>query len=107
MAIQFCRECNNLLHPRTEKDALHYVCNRCETIAEPASPVIYSMSLKTKHGSNPLFAQHLMHDPTLPRFSKACARCAHDRCISYMEENEEKALNSYYVCMKCFHEWTD
>lgn len=107
MAIQFCRECNNLLYPKIECGILQYICNSCETTIDPADPIISSTVFKNRHGMSAQFTQHLLQDLTLPRFNKVCAKCSHPTCISYMEESEEKALNSYYVCMKCLHEWTD
>lgn len=107
MGAQFCRECNNLLYPRMEAGILQYVCNRCETTADPAHPVIVETCFKTKHGTSLQLNQDLARDVTLPRFRKSCARCSHGECLSYMEKSDEKALNSYYVCTRCFYEWTD
>lgn len=107
MATQFCRDCNNLLYPRIEGGVLQYVCNRCETTADPVDPVITVASFESKHGTNLQFNQHLMRDAALPRLLKKCQKCDSNECISYMEKSEEKALNSYYVCTKCFYEWTD
>ena len=107
MATQFCRECSNLLYPRMDGGILQYVCNKCETTADPVSAVLVSTSFKGQHGSNLQYKQHLMGDAALPRIRKECGKCRNNECISYMEKSEDKALNSYYVCTGCFHEWTD
>jgi DNA-directed RNA polymerase II subunit RPB9 len=107
MGIQFCRECNNLMSPKIEDGLLLYTCGRCETISEPSSPIISTVSFKKRHDSNPSQKQHLIHDITLPRLSMRCPKCGNQECLSYMENSDERALNSYYVCTKCFFEWTD
>lgn len=107
MAVQFCRECNNLLYPKTEGGILQYVCNRCETTADPNSPVVVSINMKSKHATNNTLKQYLVQDITLPQFNFDCNKCGNNECVSYMDKSEERALSSYYVCTKCYNEWTD
>lgn len=107
MTVQFCKECNNLMGPRIEDGMLLYICGRCETVSEPSSPVINTVSFKKRHDTNPSRKQHLVHDITLPRLAMKCIKCGNGECLSYMENSEERALDTYYVCTRCFFEWTD
>lgn len=107
MTIKFCSECNNLMNPKVENGLLLYVCARCEISIEPDSPIVSTYNLKKKHIPNSSKVQDLIHDVTLPRLNLACPKCEHKECIGYMEKNDEKALDFYYVCSKCFYEWSD
>lgn len=107
MGIQFCRECNNLMNPKVEEGSLIFVCNKCETMSDPENPIISSVSFKKQHNTNSLHQKDLVYDKTLPRLDMKCVKCGNRECIGYIEKSEEKALNFYYVCTKCFFEWTD
>lgn len=105
--MQFCRECNNLLYPKMESGVLQYVCQRCDTTVDPASSIVTSFEFIKSHSKLLTARKNLLHDPTLPRFKIKCQTCGNSECIGYMEPSEEKALNSYYVCTKCYSEWND
>ncbi|KAI5149589.1 DNA-directed RNA polymerase II subunit RPB9 [Enteropsectra breve] len=107
MAIQFCKECNNMLYPKTDSVSMLYTCLRCDISAEPATPVVLSMNLKKTHCTDLQLKQNLFKDAALPRFATRCPKCSHNECISYFEKSEDKALDSYYVCTACYNEWTD
>ncbi|ELA41000.1 uncharacterized protein VICG_01959 [Vittaforma corneae ATCC 50505] len=107
MDIQFCRDCNNLMSPKIESGNLLYICGKCETVSESDSPVISSIDFKKRHDSNASYKHDLVHDRTLPRLDIKCLRCGNTECLGYIEKNEERALNFYYVCTVCFNEWTD
>lgn len=107
MGIQFCRECSNLMSPKIESGYLNYICGKCETVNEPDGPVVSSINFRKQHDLNSSQKNGLVHDVTLPRLQIRCTKCGHGECLGYMEQSEEKALNFYYVCTKCFFEWTD
>lgn len=107
MAIHFCEECNNLMSPKVENGELLYACAKCETTVEPTSSIISSTSFITHHDVNVSRTADLIHDVTLPRLNIKCEKCCNKECLGYMEKNEEKALNFYYVCINCHFEWTD
>lgn len=92
---------------KIEGGALLYVCGKCETISEPKSPVLSSTYFKKQHDSNASRKYDLVDDKTLPRLAIKCEKCENKECIGYMEKNEDRALDFYYVCTSCFHEWTD
>jgi DNA-directed RNA polymerase subunit M/transcription elongation factor TFIIS len=107
MAIHFCSECSNLMCPKVDNGDLFYTCAKCETTVEPDSSVLSTINFRTRHDSSVCRTSDLIHDVSLPRINIKCERCGHGECIGYMEKNEEKALNFYYVCTKCLFEWTD
>jgi len=107
MKIQFCRECNNLMGQKIESGSLLYICGKCETMSEPKSPLLSSVSFKKQHDPNASRKHDLVDDKTLPRLDIKCNQCGNVGCIGYMEKNEDRALDFYYVCTSCFNEWTD
>ncbi len=106
-SILFCQDCNNLMSPKVESGDLIYVCAKCETTCEPLNPIISFKNFKAKHDVNLSKTSDLISDVTLPRLNIKCEKCANNECLGYMEKNEEKALNFYYVCIRCQYEWTD
>lgn len=107
MSVQICTECSTLMNPKLEDGCLIYLCDKCETRADPISPIIFSENFRNTHKLNITKKQHLVDDVTLPRLNLKCFKCGNKECIYYMENTEERALNCFYVCTKCFYEWTD
>jgi len=107
MAVQVCKECSTLMTPKVEDGYLVYVCDKCDTRADPISPILYTETFTKPHGSYSHKKEDLIHDVTLPRLNLKCHKCLNKECICYMENSEERALNCFYVCTKCLYEWTD
>lgn len=107
MEAQFCRDCSNLMSPKIESGSLIYVCGKCETLHEPESLILSSINFKKRHDTNASQKHELIYDKTLPRLTIKCLKCGNKECIGYIEKNEDRALNFYYVCTYCFNEWTD
>ncbi|KAI5181515.1 DNA-directed RNA polymerase II subunit RPB9 [Nematocida sp. AWRm80] len=106
---QFCRECNNMLYPKEDKQEkmLYLACKNCEHFEEAVGPVVYSVNYKKTNNKNIISStnKELVNDPTLRRVSKECTRCKKETShILYRPKDIEEnlALIMNYVCTKCY-----
>ncbi|EPR79955.1 DNA directed RNA polymerase II 15 kDa subunit [Spraguea lophii 42_110] len=107
----FCRECNNLLYPKEEKqdNTLYMVCKGCEHFEDAKSMIIYEE--KEKHHKQHIgnLAKEYVNDNTLPIISIICPKCNYDEAVSIEPkgESEDEIFNMIYICKKCINVWTE
>eukprot|EP00953_Heterococcus_sp_UTEX-ZZ885_P011363 6577-Heterococcus_DN1.PRE.5 len=69
-SMRFCKECNNLLHPREAKaeQKLYFACNRCayKELAD-ASCVYQNYLVKATELKLDIVHEDVVNDPTLQR----------------------------------------
>jgi len=106
---QFCRECNNILYPKEDKQEkmLYLACKNCEHFEESVTPVVYSIQYKggEMKMENNESVRDIANDPTLRRVkTKECTRCKGNlHAVFQMREGQnESALGMNYVCCRCF-----
>lgn len=109
MNDEFCRECSNLLYPKEDihENALFLVCKSCDHFQEAKSHRLYAKNFHARHASLESYAADLIQDPTLPSTRAVCAKCGFGRALYFQSRDNEEdvALNIFYVCCKCYHFW--
>ncbi|KAI5188542.1 DNA-directed RNA polymerase II subunit RPB9 [Nematocida sp. AWRm77] len=107
---QFCRECNNMLYPKEDKQekTLYLACRNCEHFEEAVSPVVYTVqyaSSLTERATLSTSAKDIAADPTYKRVRHIqCTRCGGRVHVVFQTRDiqEESALGVNYVCCVCF-----
>jgi DNA-directed RNA polymerase II subunit RPB9 len=113
MNQEFCRECNNMLYPKEEKQErqLYMACRNCEHFEEAVSNRVYfnRISVDRKEASLSTLSKDLAKDPTLPRSRRAeCPKCKTKEAAYFQtrDRQQDVALTIYFVCCSCFHIWS-
>ncbi|KAI6218525.1 DNA-directed RNA polymerase subunit [Aphelenchoides fujianensis] len=112
--IQFCPECNNMLYPREDKEALKltYACRNCNHNEEARSPCIFKNTLTHDVDELTQIVADVMQDPTLPKTDDhPCPKCKKPKAVFFQAQSRraEEEMRLYYVCADpaCAHRWTD
>lgn len=109
MIQEFCKECNNILYLKEDRDdkQLFMACKSCEHFEEAKSNIVYSMYYDRKHMPNSILSKDIVSDPTLPRVRAQCPRCGNGEAVLYYgdEVDEVVAFLVYYVCSACHDIW--
>eukprot|EP00658_Telonema_sp_P-2_P009423 TRINITY_DN13526_c0_g1_i9.p1 TRINITY_DN13526_c0_g1~~TRINITY_DN13526_c0_g1_i9.p1 ORF type:complete len:161 (+),score=36.77 TRINITY_DN13526_c0_g1_i9:130-612(+) len=118
-AMNFCRECNNMLYPRENKEEkkLYMTCKNCgdETPAEEMR--VYRNEIKRSADNSvapPHAVRDLPKDPALPHSCSALKKCPLCDCHNtvYFTASgaaREQSMALYFVCANptCAHMWKD
>ncbi|KCZ76508.1 hypothetical protein H311_02492, partial [Anncaliia algerae PRA109] len=107
MIQEFCKECNNILYPKEDKEekTLLLTCKSCEYIEESQNNIIfsadYSFRSKISHNINP---KDLVNDPSLLRTVSLCNICGCKEAVVYFgdEFDDDFVFVVYLICVKCF-----
>ncbi|KAI5174072.1 DNA-directed RNA polymerase II subunit RPB9 [Nematocida sp. LUAm2] len=106
---QFCRECNNILYPKEDKQekALYLACKNCEHFEEAVSPVVYTIHHRAKSTGETqgITTRELASDPALRRVStRECTRCKGRVHVYFQTKNFQNnaPLSSNYICCNCY-----
>ncbi|KAM0684940.1 hypothetical protein COBT_003851, partial [Conglomerata obtusa] len=80
MELHFCKECNNILYPKEDRDqqVLYLTCRNCEHFEEATSNLIahIKLSQQAKGSTMSSHSRDLATDKTLPRTNlKKCPGC--------------------------------
>ncbi|PVH34611.1 hypothetical protein PAHAL_8G257700 [Panicum hallii] len=112
--MKFCRECNNILYPKEDRDnkVLLYACRNCDHQEVSDSNCVYRNVVDHAAGE---FTQVLFEDvasePTLPRTkSVRCAACGHGEAVFFQATARgEEGMTLFFVCCNpsCGHRWRD
>ncbi|XP_020589621.1 DNA-directed RNA polymerases II, IV and V subunit 9B-like isoform X1 [Phalaenopsis equestris] len=84
--LKFCRECDNILHPKEDRERriLLYVCGNCDHQEEADDYCVYKCELNHSNGEHNQILQDVAVDPTLPRTrSVRCAVCNHPEAVFF------------------------
>ncbi|EGD79583.1 hypothetical protein PTSG_10432 [Salpingoeca rosetta] len=113
VGIDFCSECNNMLHPAESADRTRLVfkCRSCQNEVERANAFcVYVNNISEDIESLTRMNPDVIADPTLPHSrSKPCPQCAHEDAVYFQAQvNREKSnMQLFYVCCQCRHQWRD
>eukprot|EP00914_Ancora_sagittata_P022525 GHVO01044747.1.p1 GENE.GHVO01044747.1~~GHVO01044747.1.p1 ORF type:complete len:143 (+),score=15.66 GHVO01044747.1:32-430(+) len=111
--MQFCPECNNLLHPKEDREhkQLMFLCRSCEflSFADPSDPQEncvdrQNFNYRSKEDVNSYIAQGLGDDPTLPRETNwICPKCPNVGAVFFQlpERVADDAMTLVFVCTAC------
>ncbi|ODV60669.1 DNA-directed RNA polymerase II core subunit RPB9 ASCRUDRAFT_16340, partial [Ascoidea rubescens DSM 1968] len=109
-SFKFCRNCNNLLYPKENRDIeditarrLLYSCRNCDYTELSDNPKIYRNELITHIGETAGVVQDIGNDPTLPRSNKECPNCLNHECVFFQSQQRRKdtSMILFYVCLSC------
>ncbi|KAK3277960.1 DNA-directed RNA polymerases II, IV and V subunit 9B [Cymbomonas tetramitiformis] len=112
--IVFCRECNNILYPREDKEnqKLLFSCRNCDhSEVAPTSMVFRNEVLHTASERTQII-QDVAADPTLPRTKGVrCAKCGHGEAVFFQStsRSDTEGMTLFFVCCKteCQYRWRD
>eukprot|EP00298_Acanthocystis_sp_HF-20_P008346 c17625_g1_i1.p1 GENE.c17625_g1_i1~~c17625_g1_i1.p1 ORF type:complete len:199 (-),score=48.53 c17625_g1_i1:11-607(-) len=109
--IKFCKECNNMLHPKQNKmeKKLYFFCRHCQRKEATDMHCIYRNEVRRAKNEKTAELGDIINDPTLLRAQLPCTRCAHPEAVLFQSStrNEDRAMVFYYVCCNpsCLHRW--
>ncbi|KAF0932793.1 hypothetical protein E2562_012129 [Oryza meyeriana var. granulata] len=112
-AMRFCRECNNILYPKEEKDRrlLLFACRNCEHQEVSESKCVYRNEVAHVAGERTQVLQDVASDPTLPRTKAVrCAACGHGEAVFFQATARgEEGMTLFFVCcnLSCAHRWRE
>ncbi|WVZ66685.1 hypothetical protein U9M48_015874 [Paspalum notatum var. saurae] len=112
-ALKFCRECNNMLYPREDKETrtLLYACQSCDHEEVATDTCVYKRVLRKPSGEPKDVLKDAAADPSLPRTrSVRCYNCNHPEAAFFQAPARgEQALTLYFICCNpsCGHRWRD
>ncbi|GAA0184425.1 hypothetical protein Leryth_025380 [Lithospermum erythrorhizon] len=112
-AMKFCRECNNILYPKEDRDQkiLLFACRNCEHQEVADNNCVYRNEIHHPVGERTQVLQDVAADPTLPRTkSVRCAECGHGEAVFFQATARgEEGMTLFFVCCNpsCGHRWRD
>lgn len=108
--FRFCRDCNNMLYPREDKEnnRLLFECRTCSYVEEAGSPLVYRHELITNIGETAGVVQDIGSDPTLPRSDRECPKCHSRENVFFQSQQRRKdtSMVLFFVCLSCSHIFT-
>ncbi|KAM0787106.1 hypothetical protein ACM66B_006361 [Microbotryomycetes sp. NB124-2] len=106
-SIRFCDECANLLYPKEDKvnHVLLYACRNCNFVAETNNPCVFRHDLIVTTKETAGVTQDLETDPTLPRSTIECPKCA----VFFQDQARriDTKMVLFYVCTRCHKTFQD
>ncbi|RLM75613.1 DNA-directed RNA polymerase II 14.5 kDa polypeptide [Panicum miliaceum] len=84
--MKFCRECNNILYPKEDRDrrTLFFACRNCEHQEVSDNNCVYRNEVHHTAGERTQVLQDVASDPTLPRTKTVrCALCGHGEAVFF------------------------
>ncbi|KAL0323404.1 UNVERIFIED_CONTAM: DNA-directed RNA polymerases II, IV and V subunitA [Sesamum angustifolium] len=111
--MKFCRECNNILYPKEDKEQkiLLYACRNCDHQEVADNNCVYRNEIHHSVGERTQVLQDVAADPTLPRTkSVRCASCGHGEAVFFQATARgEEGMTLFFVCCNpnCGHRWRD
>ena len=94
-SMQFCRECNNILYPREDKETktLKLKCKSCQTEEDAETNTVYHNDMDPDTSTKlDIFQADLVMDPTLSRDNTVeCPECQSNGAVFF------RALKNFVV----------
>ncbi|CAN1281478.1 DNA-directed RNA polymerases II, IV and V subunit 9A [Linum perenne] len=84
--MKFCRECNNILYPKEDRDnrVLLYACRNCDHQEVAETYCVYRNEVHHSAAERTQVLQDVAADPTLPRTKDVrCAMCKHPEAVFF------------------------
>merc|ERR1711916_57919 len=114
--MEFCGDCNNLLHPTCRANMegnyeLLLECKTCDFVGPATSNKIFSRKVIRKvEDTATAIADEIITDPTLPRsFKVECPQCGNNQAVFFMSPLKAgDSMTLFFVCCneRCKHRWT-
>ncbi|ORD98917.1 RPB9 [Hepatospora eriocheir] len=106
MALKYCEECNNILYLKKEENQLLHYCITCDITMKVDATLLYKKTFRDKVDDKRKNT-YIGSDATLPLVKTTCEKCNGKNVVSFLKNNDERALNNFYLCTFCFNEWRD
>ncbi|KAH0459300.1 hypothetical protein IEQ34_012114 [Dendrobium chrysotoxum] len=112
-AMKFCRECNNILYPKEDREQkiLLYACRNCDHQEAAENYCVYRNVIDHDVSEFTQVLQDVTADPTLPRTkSVKCHVCGHPEAVFFQAAARgEEGMTLFFVCCNpnCGHRWRD
>lgn len=114
VGIKFCRECNNMLYAKEDKDnrVLLYACRNCDYKQIADNNCIYVNNIMHEIDELTQINPDVSVDPTLPRTEDhVCPACECREAVFFQSQSRhaEDEMRLYYVCTngECKHRWSE
>lgn len=110
MNQEFCKECNNILYPKEDKEekTLLLTCKSCDFVEESHNNIVFNVnySFQSKM-SQKIVPKDLASDPTLLRVYADCEKCNWKEAVVYYgdEVDDDFVFVVYLICTNCFNMW--
>mmetsp|Transcript_16720 Transcript_16720/g.27659 ORF Transcript_16720/g.27659 Transcript_16720/m.27659 type:complete len:116 (-) Transcript_16720:132-479(-) len=110
--IKFCRECNNMLYPKEDKERkiLLFACRNCEHQEVADDPCVYRNDIVQPVDPRTTVIADLSADPTLPRTKDVrCAKCDHREAvyITSVSKRADEGMKQFFICTACKYRWKE
>ncbi|KAG0491722.1 hypothetical protein HPP92_005120 [Vanilla planifolia] len=112
-SMKFCRECNNMLYPREDKERkiLLYACRNCDHQEAASSNCVYRNEVHHSVKERTQVLEDVAGDPTLARTRAVkCAVCGHPEVVFFQTSTKGgESMTLSFVCCNasCGHKWRD
>lgn len=104
VSMRFCRECNNILHPKEDKEhkELLYACRHCDHQEEADNACVYKNIIKVDVEDQLMFNDDVISDPTLMIYrNKQCKQCGvvgNQVVWQHPSVRDDEGLIVYFIC---------
>ncbi|OAY71387.1 DNA-directed RNA polymerases II, IV and V subunit 9A, partial [Ananas comosus] len=111
--LKFCRECNNILYPKEDKETrtLLYACRNCDHQEVADDNIVYKMEIRRPVRKGTEILHDAAADASLPRTrSVKCANCNHPEAAFFQATAKgEEGMTLFFMCCNpsCGHRWRD
>ncbi|XP_074577878.1 DNA-directed RNA polymerases II, IV and V subunit 9A-like [Curcuma longa] len=112
-AMKFCRECNNILYPREDRERkiLLFACRNCDYQEVAERNCVYRNVVHHSAGERTQILHDVASDPTLPRTkTMRCTQCNHPEVVFFQAAARgEEGMTLFFVCCNanCGHRWRE
>ncbi|KAI8910317.1 hypothetical protein EDD86DRAFT_205085, partial [Gorgonomyces haynaldii] len=112
-SVKFCSECNNMLYPKEDRRnrQLLFACRNCDHQEEADEFVVFKHIITHVPIEQTIVSTDLANDPTYPRSSKPCPRCAYPEAVFFQSRSKGRDANMklYFSCCNpaCGHRWEE
>mmetsp|Transcript_30600 Transcript_30600/g.51551 ORF Transcript_30600/g.51551 Transcript_30600/m.51551 type:complete len:116 (+) Transcript_30600:345-692(+) len=110
----FCKECNNILYPKEDKDRkqLLYACRNCDHSEPAPHTCVYRNEVHHAESERTVILHDLAADPTLPRTKGVrCAKCGNNEAVFFQSTSrtDTEGMTLFFVCCNsdCQHRWRE
>eukprot|EP00741_Cyanophora_paradoxa_P006026 tig00000970_g5844.t1 len=122
VSMRFCRNCNNMLYPKENKEdgakELQFYCRICDhkEAAAELEHCVYRHEIVERAGAKINISDDLVSDPTLPRTTDvSCPRNCVDAqfggsspVVFFQKPGRrpDEPMTLYFICTKCREQWS-
>ncbi|KAG5240284.1 DNA-directed RNA polymerase II family protein [Salix suchowensis] len=99
--MKFCRECNNILYPREDRDQkiLLYACRNCDHQEIADDNCVYRNEVHHSVAERTQVLQDVAADPTLPRTKAVtCTVCKHPEAVFFQATSRGEEGMTLFLC---------